>query len=62
MDQIKEPLFSAYSIGDLKLTNRIVMASLTKGRTTNENQAPTRLHATHYAQRVSAGLIITESS
>lgn len=44
------------------LDNRIVMSSLTRGRTTNAELAPTDLHAAYYAQRASSGLILTESA
>lgn len=54
-------LLAAYSLGDLKLPNRVVMASLTRARATNSEIVPTELHAQYYAQRASAGLILTES-
>jgi N-ethylmaleimide reductase len=60
--QINAPLFSAFNKGGLRLKNRIVMTSLTRGRTTNPQQAPTALHAEYYQQRASAGLIISEST
>ena len=47
-------------MGELELPNRIVMAPLTRMRATNSDLAPTRLHAEYYAQRASAGLIISE--
>jgi N-ethylmaleimide reductase len=40
--------------------NRVVMASVTRGRATNEKLVPTALMAKYYAQRASAGLIIAE--
>jgi N-ethylmaleimide reductase len=58
----QEPLFTEFKLGDLQLKNRIVMASLTRGRADNADLAPTELHAVYYAQRASAGLIITESA
>lgn len=58
---IHEQLFNAYHIGDVKLSNRIVMAALTRARATNPELVPGSLNATYYAQRASAGLIITES-
>jgi N-ethylmaleimide reductase len=58
----KEPLLSEYALGELKLANRVIMSSLTRGRSTNADLAPTALHATYYAQRASAGLILTEST
>jgi N-ethylmaleimide reductase len=47
-------------MGDLTLNNRLVMAPLTRCRATNPDLVPTELHAEYYAQRASAGLIITE--
>jgi N-ethylmaleimide reductase len=56
-------LFTPAQIGDLALTNRIVMAPLTRCRAGAGNRKiPTALNATYYAQRASAGLIITEAT
>jgi N-ethylmaleimide reductase len=57
-----ETLLEEYQIGDLKLKNRVVMASLTRGRATNPGLIPTPLMATYYAQRASAGLILSEGT
>ena len=46
--------------GDLQLTNRIAMAPLTRNR--SPGAVPTDLVATYYAQRASAGLIISEAT
>ncbi|MDT3402355.1 alkene reductase [Mucilaginibacter terrae] len=54
-------LFTGYNLGSVQLANRIVMASMTRARATNEAMAPTPLHAEYYGQRASAGLILTES-
>jgi len=53
-------LFSQIKIGDLALSNRIVMAPMTRNRA--PQNIPTPLMAEYYAQRASAGLIITEAS
>eukprot|EP00737_Agarophyton_chilense_P002405 gb/GEZJ01002735.1/.p1 GENE.gb/GEZJ01002735.1/~~gb/GEZJ01002735.1/.p1 ORF type:complete len:384 (-),score=55.69 gb/GEZJ01002735.1/:294-1445(-) len=45
--------------GSLHLKNRVVMAPMTRGRATEKLMA-TELMAEYYAQRASAGLIITE--
>jgi len=55
------PLFNPIRIGDISLTNRIVMAPLTRNRA-GPGQVPTALMATYYAQRASAGLIIAEAT
>lgn len=54
-------LFDPITIGDLTLPNRIFMAPLTRGRATREH-VPTPVMADYYAQRASAGLIITEAT
>ena len=52
-------LFDPLSIGDLTLPNRVIMAPLTRLRA-DENKVPTAIMADYYAQRASAGLIISE--
>ena len=54
-------LFTPIEIGPLKLPNRIVMAPLTRSRAATGN-VPTVLNALYYAQRASAGLIISEAT
>jgi N-ethylmaleimide reductase len=54
-------LFEPYRLGDIELANRIVMAPLTRNRAGLGN-VPTFLMAQYYAQRASAGLIITEAT
>jgi N-ethylmaleimide reductase len=51
-------LFSATRLGDIALANRVVMAPMTRSRA--PSNVPTELMATYYAQRASAGLIVTE--
>lgn len=62
MKNASEPLLTECQIGDLTLKNRIVMASMTRGRATNAGLVPTPLMAEYYAQRASAGLILTEGT
>jgi N-ethylmaleimide reductase len=54
-------LFEPVRAGDLILRNRVVMAPLTRDRA-GPRQRPTPLMATYYAQRASAGLIVTEAT
>jgi N-ethylmaleimide reductase len=54
-------LFSPLKLYDLTLTNRIVMAPLTRCRA-GIHDAPTDLNALYYQQRATAGLIISEAS
>ena len=53
-------LFDPVQAGDLKLSNRVVMAPLTRNR--SPNAVPRDITATYYAQRASAGLLITEAT
>ena len=53
-------LFEPTTAGQLSLSNRIVMAPLTRNRA--PNAVPTPLMATYYQQRASAGLLITEAT
>lgn len=54
-------LFSPLQVGSFTLRNRIVMAPLTRGRAGVE-RVPNSLMAEYYAQRASAGLIVTEAT
>lgn len=54
-------LLSPVSLGSLELSNRIIMAPLTRTRATG-NHCPNELMAEYYAQRASAGLIIAEAT
>ena len=67
MNQVVRPapaldkLLSPYRLGALDLPNRLVMAPLTRNRAGAGN-VPTRLMAEYYAQRASAGLLISEAT
>ncbi|MCK0209170.1 alkene reductase [Starkeya koreensis] len=54
-------LFDSYRLGDIELSNRIVMAPLTRNRA-GAGLVPAPLAAEYYAQRASAGLIVTEAT
>jgi N-ethylmaleimide reductase len=54
-------LFETFSAHTLQLANRIVMAPMTRSRATPEH-TPNALMAEYYAQRATAGLIITEGT
>ena len=56
-----DPLFQPYRLGDLELRNRLVMSPMTRSRALDGN-VPNSLAATYYAQRASAGLIVTEAA
>ncbi|WP_110690978.1 alkene reductase [Salinicola endophyticus] len=55
-----EKLLSPLQTGDVELTNRVLMAPLTRART--PDSVPGRLQAEYYAQRAGAGLIISEAT
>jgi N-ethylmaleimide reductase len=57
-----DPLFQPFQLGALPLPNRIVMAPLTRSRADAGTLAPRQLNADYYAQRASAGLIISEAT
>ena len=54
-------LFDPLKAGDLLLPNRILMAPLTRSRA-GASRTPNALMAQYYAQRASAGLIISEAT
>jgi len=54
-------LFDPIQLGAVSAPNRILMAPLTRGRSTREH-VPTPMMADYYAQRAGAGLIITEAT
>lgn len=54
-------LFQPYDLGPITLANHIVMAPLTRNRA-GAGLAPNELAATYYAQRATAGLLITEAT
>jgi N-ethylmaleimide reductase len=54
-------LFTPLRLGTIELLNRIIMAPLTRMRAGAEN-IPTALNVEYYAQRASAGFIISEGT
>ncbi|MDL4814995.1 alkene reductase [Actinomadura opuntiae] len=56
-----DELFEQLSAGKLELSNRLVMAPMTRSRAVNDGKV-TALQAEYYAQRAGAGLIITEGT
>lgn len=55
-------LLSPMPLAGITLANRIIMAPMTRSRAAQPGDVPTDLNAEYYAQRASAGLIITEAS
>ena len=58
MSNLLEPL----AVGELQLPNRVVMAPLTRNRSTMPGRVPNGLMREYYAQRASAGMILTEAT
>lgn len=58
---MSKALLSPYSLHDLKLRNRVVLAPMTRSRAGKERLANAMM-AEYYSQRASAGLIITEAT
>ena len=56
-----QSLFKPFTLGDLVLSNRIVLAPMTRGRTGPE-RSPNSSTATYYVQRSSAGLMVLEGT
>lgn len=54
-------LFDPLKVGDLQLPNRVVLAPLTRSRA-GASRTPNALMAEYYAQRASAGLILSEAT
>ncbi|PNG31707.1 alkene reductase [Pseudomonas protegens] len=54
-------LFTPYTLGALALSNRIVLAPLTRNRA-GAGSVPSEFAATYYSQRASAGLLISEAT
>jgi N-ethylmaleimide reductase len=54
-------LFSPINLGNLELSNRIIMAPLTRNRA-GEGNIPQAMNVEYYRQRARAGLIISEGS
>ncbi len=55
-------LFQPLALGAIEARNRIVMAPLTRGRSTQPGSVPNAMMATYYRQRAGAGLIISEAT
>lgn len=55
-------LFNSLQLGDITLSNRIIMAPLTRMRSKQPGNIPYSLNAEYYAQRANAGLIISEAT
>lgn len=55
-------LLTPLALGSLTLPNRMVMAPMTRARSTQPGDVPNAMMAAYYAQRASAGLIVSEAT
>src|SRR6476646_3999498 len=62
IDMSQNKLFAPFKLGPITLPNRLVMAPLTRNRAVPPGMVPSPLAVDYYAQRASAGLLITEAS
>jgi N-ethylmaleimide reductase len=57
-----DPLFQTWTLGDLELPNRVLMAPLTRARAGQPGDVPLPMNAEYYRQRAGAGLIFSEAT
>jgi N-ethylmaleimide reductase len=62
VDITSTDLFSPVNMGALVLKNRIAMAPLTRSRAPGPTGVPGPMNAQYYAQRASAGVIVSEAT
>src|SRR6266478_8549836 len=56
------PLFTSVQIGGRQAPHRVVMAPMTRARSTQPGDVPNAMNARYYAQRASAALIVSEAT
>jgi len=59
---MNQKLFEKYTLSGNQLENRFLMAPMTRSRASQPGDIPNALMAGYYAQRSTAGIIITEAS
>lgn len=57
-----QKLFTPLTVGALEMPNRMVMAPLTRSRALQPGDIPGEMNARYYAQRATAGLIVSEAT
>jgi N-ethylmaleimide reductase len=62
MFEDRSALYRPFTLGNLELPNRVLMAPLTRSRSKQPGDIPWELNATYYAQRAGAGLIFSEAT
>ena len=59
---MKSPLFSLIRIAGRQAPHRVVMAPMTRARSTQPGDVPNAMNAHYYAQRSSAALMVSEAT
>ena len=59
---MNDSLFQPIQLGAIHAKNRILMAPLTRGRSSQPGSVPNEMMVTYYRQRAGAGLIISEAT
>jgi N-ethylmaleimide reductase len=62
MSTTASPLFTPVVVAGHTLAHRVVMAPMTRARSTQPGDVPNAINARYYAQRASAALIVTEAT
>jgi N-ethylmaleimide reductase len=62
MSTTASPLFTPAVVAGQTLDHRVVMAPMTRARSTQPGDVPNAMNARYYAQRASAALIVTEAT
>jgi N-ethylmaleimide reductase len=62
MTSVASPLFKPTVVSGHQLSHRVVMAPMTRSRSTQPGDVPNAMMARYYAQRASAALIVTEAT
>ncbi|MEM8962924.1 MAG: alkene reductase [Acidobacteriota bacterium] len=57
-----DPLFTPLDLEPLMLPNRVLMSPMTRSRARQPGDVQGEMHARYYAQRASAGMIVTEAT
>jgi N-ethylmaleimide reductase len=59
---MSSPLFTAVHVGGRQAPHRVVMAPMTRARSTQPGDVPNAMNARYYSQRASAALIVSEAT
>lgn len=62
IDLVADALFRHLAVGAIAVPNRVFMAPLTRSRARHDGDVPTEINARYYAQRATAGLLISEAT